>query len=209
MRDCTLDYQSLDASLSKLFSSTLQSRLKDQIWGRSSVSNITKCDVTDLESINIYMRDYDSLLFYSILYHYIDDKIIYYNVRFALEEIFNLNPDIVWMNALLDSKSAVLEYLLGTTSYHSREIFGNILDRTKMEKRIRSIRPQYKIKKRPKRVQRHRGYRDKGTLPPYDAKIRRRELSLDVWNTELQNKIEVERQTRLDMTEFLKGFLSG
>jgi hypothetical protein len=75
-----------------------------------------------------------------------------------------------------------------------REIMGIISDPvviTKLGRRLyQKVRPK---SSRPRRVQRHRGYRDHGQLRPPHKWLPKTDFSL----TEIQNKIELERE-RLD-----------
>jgi hypothetical protein len=87
-------------------------------------------------------------------------------------------------------------------NYHERRFFGNV--EGVIKKLLGSLRPCLSKDRRPKRVQRKRGYQDHGTLRPQERWRETHDWSL----TEEQNRIEAERQAIEDTADFLKGWFS-
>lgn len=160
-----------------------------------------------LESIVFKRRREEDLLFWVCAIHYIEHPMIF-EVRVSLEKLLEKSPEFQWMLVLLDSKEIFLIWFIENDIYHSREFFGNVLDDESRRRRIKSLHFQYADKKKPKRRVHHRGYRDKGTLPSLDSKIRKEELAKDAWNTEEQLDIESDRESVSDLLDLIKGYYS-
>lgn len=116
--------------------------------------------------------------------------------------IFRFGPDYqIKAKLLLESESkmkkSIIEFnLLGQ---NPKALFGNLLGAEFQLKVLEVHKP------RPKKTQRHRGYRDKGSLrlgSEYLAEERK-----DVTLLEQQLKLEESRKTLEDTFEFLSGFL--
>lgn len=71
---------------------------------------------------------------------------------------------------------------------------------------LRNVRIRIVYKKRPKRFQRHRGYRDKGSLPTEQA-IFRRQLSFDEAAEEAEFLIQRDRELK-NTLDFILGWIS-
>lgn len=71
---------------------------------------------------------------------------------------------------------------------------------------LRNIRIRVIYKQRPKRTQRHRGYRDKGSLPSEQA-IFRRQLSFDEAAEEAEYLIQRDRELK-NTLDFILGWIS-
>lgn len=74
---------------------------------------------------------------------------------------------------------------------------------------LQNLNFQIGVKKlgRPKKLQRHKGYRDHGSLPDESTKARRKGVSEDFNLTQLQLKKEQEEKELSDALELLKGWL--
>lgn len=149
----------------------------------------------------ISTRDLDDLLVLGILSWYLD-KEIGILLRLELEEIIHSNNDLFIINFVLTNKGSMLNFLLESGLWHTRDFFGNLLT----DKRLSRLSKQLKFRKRvtidPKRIQRKRGYKDKGTL-------KRRHEVHQLWvSTEEHNLLEEFRKTRQDTFDLLQGFLS-
>jgi hypothetical protein len=96
--------------------------------------------------------------------------------------------------------------------WHCPEIFRVLLSekgwniRTDLTETLRNIRFRVRYYRRPKKVQRHRGYRDKGTLPDRQRILRQSCLS-EYYAEELKNLIERDKCLH-DTIELLYGLIS-
>lgn len=84
---------------------------------------------------------------------------------------------------------------------NSNEVFGNILAYQYIKIDVLEFN-----RKKPKRPQRHRGYRDHGSLAD-ESSIGMKEYRKDYSATEEQNYIEEQREALNDAEEFLFGFM--
>lgn len=85
-------------------------------------------------------------------------------IRESIQEIYSKNEENFFvLNFLLQGKAEMLIFLQETSLWHTRDLYGNILTKNRIRNIFRFCEPRMNRKKSPKRVQRHRGYRDKGT----------------------------------------------
>jgi anion-transporting ArsA/GET3 family ATPase len=105
------------------------------------------------------------------------------------------------ISLLLNSKTETLLYLQqqNTIWRNSSEFFGDLCS-LDIKVKLIILRPR-----KPKRIQRHRGYRDKGSLSP-NSQIKHEEKK-DFSLTELQNQLELERIAIQDSILFWRGFI--
>lgn len=102
---------------------------------------------------------------------------------------------------LLKSKAHMLRYIQESNilGRNSNEVFGNIL--ASKSKILITKTP----KPKPKRIQRHRGYRDKGSRRIGFEFLQQEEIDFSL--RELQNQIEAERESVEHSILFWEGFL--
>jgi hypothetical protein len=74
---------------------------------------------------------------------------------------------------------------------------------------LKMLNLHYGIKKIPKakKPQRHKGYRDHGSLSDETSRVIRNEYQSDYTNYELQEKLDLREKERQDTLDFIKGFL--
>lgn len=70
-----------------------------------------------------------------------------------------------------------------------------------------NLRYSYRPKQKPKRTQRHKGYRDHGSLSDETSRVLREEWKNDYQNYELEEEKEKLRKEEEDLLDFIKGFL--
>jgi hypothetical protein len=148
---------------------------------------------------NLKLTDFQALCIAS---WYMPEEISY-TLRFDLED-YNLKFDIDSRNIntlLLKSKAEMILFLQETKLWHTRDFFGNVLpSKIKVLEDLRFRKISTKVKE----IQRKRGYHDHGTLRPKHLWLPTSDFSL----TELQNQIEIKRQSQIDTTNFIGGWLS-
>jgi hypothetical protein len=105
------------------------------------------------------------------------------------------------ISLLLESKPKMLIYLLESSilGYKTQEVFGNIIGSTT------KIQVYQISHKKPKRTQRHRGYRDKGSRRTGFEFLSEEEKDFTL--RELQVQLEEERIAVQHSIQFWSGFL--
>lgn len=138
----------------------------------------------------------------SILVWYLPEEISYI-LRLDLEENlrkFSLEDQFL-LKQFLSSKAEMLLFLQETRLWHTREFFGNVLNRNYKLDRYFKI---FFLKQKIKRTQRKRGYQDHGSRVPDHKKKPKFDWSF----TEEQNDLEFKKQTHDETVLFSKGWLS-
>lgn len=172
-----------------------------EIFFRSSASDSPKWEDTNFENqIVIKSRLKEDLVLLAIFSWYMPEEIGIL-LRFELQEICDKNPEAIWLHFLIKEKGLMYNYLCDTKLWSTRDFFGNILTKKRLNKIKYLYSLKFKTKKKPKRVQRHRGYRDKGTLRNIH------EYHSFASCTGEQMTIEENRAIHKDTLSFLQGFL--
>ena len=179
-----------------------------EIFRRSSASANSKWRRTNFENrIVLKSRKLEDLVLLSLLSYYIDPEVGWLLRMEILTEV-EQNSELLPIQFLCQGKGAAFCFLLDTQLWHSRDFFGNILNRKFFEVKTKEGPKDFnlfgflmKSKRRPKRVQRHRGYRDKGTLRHIH------EYHSFVNCTKEVKELEEERLVQKDTLALLQGFL--
>lgn len=143
----------------------------------------------------------DEVLGLALLSWYAPREVSLY-LRMDLEKRIKqfLLEDQAKISLCLSSKGTCLNFLQETTLWHSRDFFGNILDKLSRRLRVlRIMRPKRKVK----RPQRKRGYHDHGSRVPEHRWKPKSDYELVM----KQNQIELERLALKDTISFMEGWL--
>lgn len=191
-------------SSSATFCAELENILDEFITSSSTevLSRITPSvrDPRFENQFSISLRTQENLICLSLLSYYMPEEIGVI-LRMSISEEIQ-KTDLDFLELLLKGKGQALCFLLDTSLWHSRDFFGNIVTPNNLKQSILSFRPKMQTRRRPKRVQRHRGYRDKGTL-------RRDSDKHDLWySTAEQLEIEEERESQAHTLKFLEGWIT-
>jgi len=116
------------------------------------------------------------------------------------ERFYNLQ-DRMSLKLLTDSKEVALTYLFETKSLTSHEIFGNLLQEGL--KALQRTEFLWIERRKPKELVRRRGYKDKGSLRPYEKWLPTSDWSL----TQQQNEIERRKLSHSRLYSRLKDYL--
>lgn len=201
MRDKNLTLAKFNIQLEK----SINLKLQDDRLLRTAVTNSPKCLMDTDEFQVTYPRDYRGLRAISILLWSLPEE-LQWRIRMDLTEKQHsqLNSkQRIEISLLLESKEICYFYLYKTSRYTARELFGNILG-NEMKVALRQLRIKRKKLKKPVRVERHRGYRDKGSLRPYHLWLERFDYSF----TEYQNANERKSDLLFKTTTRLKQLLT-
>ena len=128
-----------------------------------------------------------------------------YLIFFELEEIWGGEEREV-LAVLEQSKLTALGYLLVSERWNDYDFWGNVLT-TKSVKRLFSKFPKklWRMKQKPKRLIRRRGYRDKGSQRPshepepiYDYRKLKTVIDLELEESVYRNKV-IDLQEKIDL----------
>jgi hypothetical protein len=192
MRDSHFDVQSFCSSVDSILN---RYREKDS----EVLSRITPSAFRNFTNeFRILDKSEENLVRIALLSWYVPEE-IGVCLRMSLEE--NIGPEVDWIRLLLFSKAESILFLQETRKWHTRDFFGNILNTEKMIQCLFTIRPIYSPTHAVKRPQRHRGYRDKGTLRL------QHEIHQDWSATDEQNQIERHREIAHYTLLFARGWI--
>lgn len=140
----------------------------------------------------------NSLVLLSIISWYVPEE---FGILLRMEIEEKLTFESYFVRLLLQSKAQMILFLLNTTLWHTRDFFGNILTDYNIKRTLGTIRCQFRKRTKVQKPERHRGYRDKGTLRlPHTVH--------SFWNgISEMNALETKRQCHKDTFLFLQGFI--
>lgn len=179
----------LSESIVTTFSTEVLSRITPSGLGYEfensyKLKDVSKCNLTVLSLLSWYLPEDLGIL-----------------LRLDIEEKIR-KTDLDYLGLLLKSKGQTLCFLVETGLWSTRDWFGNILTKKNIEHCLRCIGIRRKTKRAPKRIQRHRGYRDKGTL-------RKESDKHDLWiSTAEQMNLEEKRLSISDTFNFIVGWIT-
>lgn len=113
------------------------------------------------------------------------------------------NEDFWILRFFLKSKAHTEIFLLETQLYHTRDFFGNLITRNRLQ-RIYSLLTFQRLNKVIVQPQRKRGYHDKGSMKCHSKWLPTHDYSLD----RLQEEIESKRKSLTDTYLFAEGFIT-
>lgn len=164
---------------------------------------------SSVDRVDFLSRKFKDILGYLIIYHCADDEILKTYLFLDLEQFLRRNSQFYWTVALLKSKEYFARWLLDQQIISQRAFFGNICCIDHLRQCWNSIKFRFEKRIRPKRTIRHRGYRDKGTLPALDSKVRREEEQKDCILLEEQIRAEELYVQQTEEIRLLEDYLSG
>lgn len=166
----------------------------------TAVLDSSKCFDKWTNRIGLKRKDEKTLVNLSILSWLMEPEVGVL-LRMEIQEIVKSSEDLGWIVLLLQSEGHCKLFLCETKLWHTRDFFGNYFTTLELKKALNSIYFQLESTKKPRRVQRHRGYRDKGSWRAphehhsyYDG-------------TSDQILVEEKRRTHQDTLAFLQAFL--
>lgn len=151
-------------------------------------------------NIQVNTRNADDLAVLAIWSYYLDTEIGIL-LRFELKEIIENNSDLDFLEFLLEGKYEMIQYLLQTSKWHTRDFFGNLVTKNRLTRLSKICRFRRRLTGKPQRLVRRRGYKDKGSLKfPH-------EYHSFSTGTRAMKTLEEERESSKDTYLFLQGFL--
>jgi len=203
MRDTNFNCRSFCRSLEQYFEKSEYQTKSAEVLSLITprfVETKEKLYFSDFENeFTINFRDKEYLILLSIYSWYCPEEIGIL-LRLNLER-FSKVPDFYYLKFLLENKGTMLKFLIDTTMFSSRDFWGNICNKKNSKIFYKLYSPKFSSKSKPKKVQRARGYKDKGTL--------RFKSDIHSFATGTREQQTIE-QRRLDLRhtyEFLRGFL--
>jgi len=205
--DPNLSISELNSRIYEVFARTFSEDTKSK-KAAEVLSRITPNGEVHLpEGIKFSGRKYQELLGYLIILHYVDDELLHWYIRVDLEHFLLKNFQFYWLSVLTEDREFLLRWLLNQRTITMRTFFGNICCRKNLILCWNLIKIRFESRIRPKRKQRHRGYRDKGTLPALDIRILRKELDKDIYLQIDHQKIEELRLLQETNIRLFRSYL--
>lgn len=201
MRDKNLKPKEFNIQLEKY----IERKLFNEKFLRTSVSASPKC-LTDNQKFSVnYPRDFKSLRSLAIIQWYFPEE-LHWRILMDLKEMTfsQLNEkQKIEIFIYLSSKEIMEIYLFETKRYTSRELFGNILG-NELSTLLRQFRIKVVKPRKPKRIERHRGYRDKGSLKPTHRWLPDYDFTLTEYQTNLERKQDLTLKISLSLEKYLR-----
>lgn len=201
MRDKNLSLQKFNIQLRR----TISSFLEDDKVLRTAVSDSPKW-LLDSDFRVILPKDFNSLRSLAISHWYISNDQLFWEIHLSLMEENSRSQlnrkQKIELEILISSKEICEVYLYETKRYSGREIFGNILG-NELKECLKRLKIKRNIPRKPKKQERHRGYRDKGSLRPDHLWLEKYDFSLTEYQNLLEKKSDLHRKLTTELLQIL------
>ena len=208
MKDIEISTLELDTRISKIIISTSKNLRSTPDLQKSCRGSSLASDEL-LTGLGFTQRKLKSLIGYLVLYHYFPfEASVYCYYHLDLQDHLE-ESESFWLSVLIEDKELFLQWLVEQKVVTLQQFFAGIVNTTFLLTLLDSIKFSFEEKlKKPKRVIRRKGYRDKGSRGPDDSRILNEELSNDFYLTMLQfereERIRVRHQESLLLKEHLR-----
>lgn len=158
--------------------------------------------------VNFKSKKYKSFLAYLVILHYFPlEESVYCYMYIDLQDMLK-KTESFWLT-VLQKKELFLKYLVAQQTMTEQEFFSGICNKAFLREAVKAITLRFEeILRKPKRVIRRKGYRDKGTLGSVSHSVLKQELNNDFYLTLYQFQLEEEELLRHDLCILLEEFLS-
>lgn len=155
-------------------------------------------------------RRFKTMIAYLIIYFYYPvEKAIWAYMHLDLIELFE-ETESFWLSVLIQDKSLFLEYLIRQEYMTSQEFFSGICNENKLEACLDFIHLLFEERlKRPRRIIRRKGYKDKGTLGDISHRAEKQGCREDFYLTFYQFEIEEQEKIQSQSCTLLRNYLEG
>lgn len=162
--------------------------------------------------VKFLSRKFKEFIGLLILYHYYPMErsvLCYYHIDF--EDMIERSESFYWLSVLLQDKDYFLQWLREQETIDSQVLYSGIVTIKFLKSILNSIVLRFEEKlKRPRKLVRRKGYRDKGSLGPLSSRTLKQECGNDFYLTAcqfLREEQELIRQTNSRM--LLEHFTEG
>lgn len=211
MKDSSITPQELDCKIRNIVlrtSKKIKKSPSDKDASRYSVLASPSTSKLPI-GVNFISRKYKKKLAYLIVYHYFPLEVsVNCYMKIDLPEFLFEEDQSFWLSVLMD-KDLFLKYLCSQKIMTEQQFFSGICNISKLEEAIQFIVLRFEGHlRKPKRVQRRKGYNDKGTLPARDFKILQEELRNDFYLSYEQFLKEEYQDTKHKECQLLIDYLN-
>jgi hypothetical protein len=124
-----------------------------------------------------------------------------------LEDLFG-KTEAYWLTVLLD-RDLFLKYLVAQETMTEQQFFSGICTNSSMLETISLISLRFEEKlRRPKRIVRRKGYRDKGSLGSVTSAALKKGIAEDYYLTQVQLQLEQKQKKKQEVCILLRDYLS-
>lgn len=196
MKDSVMSFEELRVRTRKVLLSLSRKKAQEDHPRQKHPSLQSLADVDNLPiGVKFDSKRWKRILSFILIFHcYPLDPGVYTYMRIDLEELIERSQSH-WLVALLQSEERFFKFLQVQTYYSEQAWFSGICSVKYLEESLDLISFIFEEKlKRPRRVVRRKGYKDKGSLGDSSTRAILQEWHKDFISTELQYQIELHRQ---------------
>lgn len=207
MKDSVITSSELDVKIRRIFLLLSRRRVEEKDPQKASLGQslgrLKKLPV----GVNFLSRKYKKLIEYLLILHYFPlERSVFCYVYLDLQDLLE-ETEAFWLSVLLD-KDLFLKYLVVQETMTEQQFFSGICNVSYLQEALRQIVFRFEEKlQKPKRLIRHKGYRDKGSLGQISTQALRRGVQEDFYLTIAQFQIEEEQILKSELCTLLEEFL--
>lgn len=199
--------EELDMKISKKVIETFEEVSKHNLSQESCLCSDLAPNVLPI-GLSFSEKKFKGLIGYLVILHYypLEPSLFCYMVL-DLTDYFG-STDFFWLSAL-SKREIFLKYLVSQEYMTEQQFFSGIVNVRFLSQLIISIKLRFEEKlRKPRRVIRRKGYRDKGSLGSISSRTYKQEMSSDFYTTTYQYLIEEKQRIKSEETKLLELHLS-
>lgn len=211
MRNSLITSTEIDVKIRRIFR-RLSKRLEEEMNPQKASLGQSLGQMNQLPvGVKFLSSRFKKLLSYLlILHYYLPEKSVYCYMLVDLEDLVEKN-EAYWLQIFINKevgKELFLKYLELQKTMTEQQFFSGICNVDYLLETLSLIKFRFEEKlRKPKRLLRHKGYRDKGSLGSVSTQVLKREIQSDHYLISLQIQKEEQEVLRKENCSLLKDYL--
>lgn len=209
MKDSVITSLELDVKIRKIISSSFKAVEEEKYLQKASLAS----DLASLDElpvgVNFQSKKYKKLLSYLIVYYYFPlERSVFCYMHLDLEDLLS-KTESYWLTVLLEDQALFLKYLELQETMTEQQFFSGICNKKNILETLALCHLRFEEKlRRPKKLVRRKGYRDKGSLGTISNSVLKKEMKNDFYLTIIQLQKEEREILKSESCTLLREYLS-
>lgn len=208
MLNSNISSDELDWKIRRIILSTRRIADEENLHQKGCPDSILASDDRIPIGVSFPSRKWKKFLSYLVIYHYYElSESVFCYLHLDLLELLE-HSESHWLIVLIEDKERFLKYLLAQETMTEQQWFSGICNKRNLLETLEHIRLRFEEKlRRPRRVVRRKGYRDKGSLGDSSTRAIRQEIQSEFALTLAQFEREEKEKLKQIESRLLVSYL--
>lgn len=208
MLNSNISSDELDLKINRIILSTQRTAREENLHQKGCPDSILASNDQLPIGVQFPSRRWKKFLSYLVIYHYypLEPTVLCY-LHLDLLELLE-NSESHWLSVLLENKGRFLKYLEIQMTMTEQQWFSGVCNKKNLLDTLSNIRLRFEEKlRKPRKVVRRKGYRDKGSLGDNSTRAIRQEIQSEFALTLAQFELEEKRKLKHTESRLLVSYL--